>query len=277
VVTASDLFSLRGRAAAVTGATGYFGVAFCQTLIEAGARVALFGRSEGTRSLARALAEVHGEHRAVPFVVDLADDDAFRDDLARADHELGGLDVLVNNAFDFSRETGFNHPSGHPAAISRAQWMRGLESGVYWHASAIQVVGERMKDRGRGSIINVSSMYGRVAPDPGLYQGRDVFNPPTYSTAKAAILGLTRYVASFYGRKGVRCNALLPGAFPNPNLSAYNAPSDEAFLRLLADRTLLGRVGRVDDLRGAILFLASDASAYVTGQEIVVDGGWTVR
>ena len=102
-------------------------------------------------------------------------------------------------------------------------------------------------------------------------------NPPTYGAAKAALLALTRYVAAFYGRDGVRCNALLPGAFPNPDPAAFNSPRDEEFIRRLADRTVLGRVGSVDDLKGPLIFLASDASRYMTGQALVVDGGWTIR
>ena len=272
-----ELFSLAGRAALVTGATGLFGRTFCATLAAAGARIAVFGRSERTRELADSLVREYGPECAVAFVVDCADDAAFRRAMAAADEQLDGIDVLVNNAFEFSRETGFNDASGELGRISASQWMRALESGIYWQAAGIQVIGERMKLRGRGSIINISSMYARVAPDPALYEGRSTLNPPTYGAVKAGLVGLTRYVASFYGAHGVRCNALLPGAFPNPEPGAYNAPRDTDFLDLLAQRTLLGRVGHVDDLRGALLFLASDASAYMTGQELVVDGGWTVR
>jgi gluconate 5-dehydrogenase len=161
--------------------------------------------------------------------------------------------------------------------MSKEQWMRALESGVYWHALAIQVVGEKMKAQGGGSIINVSSMYSLVSPSPELYEGTDVFNPPSYGAAKAALNALTRYTASFYGKYGVRCNSLVPGAFPNVGGDSYNSPSDETILKRLAEKSVLGRYGHPDDLRGAMLFLASDASAYVTGQTVVVDGGWTIR
>lgn len=273
----AELFSLTDRCAVVTGATGYLGRAFAEALLSAGARVALFGRRAATDVLRTELAAQYGADHVMAVVVDCADDERFRTELAAVDDRLGGIDILVNNAFEFSKATGFNDPSGQFSEIARDQWLRGLEAGIYWHASATQVIAERMKRRGRGSIINISSMYGRVAPDPALYYGRNTFNPPTYSVAKTALLGLTRYTASFYGPYGVRCNALLPGAFPNPDTSAYNAPADGEFLELLAQRTVLGRVGQPRDLQGALLFLASDASAYVTGQELVVDGGWTVR
>ena len=269
---------LADKIALVSGATGFLGVAFCEALLEGGAQVVCLGRNaEKVGALKERLGAEFSPERVHAFTVDCANDEAFRDALLAAEDISGRVDVLVNNAFDFSRETGFNHPSGAVDEMSRSQWLRGLESGVYWPASAVQVLGPGMKRRRRGSIINISSMYARVAPDPGLYEGRAVFNPPSYATVKAALGGFTRYVASFYGPFGVRCNALLPGAFPNSDPDAYNSPGDQELLDDLAQRTVLGRVGQPEDLKGPLLFLASDASAYVTGQELVVDGGWTVR
>ena len=276
--TLTNLFSLENMSAVVTGATGYFGRSFCEALLGAGATVCLFGRSEEKiQNLGDALSERFGSEQVRTYSADNHDDEAFRAALKDADESVGGIDILVNNAFEFSPATGFNDPSGALEAITRDQWMSALTSGVYWQASAIQVLIGGMKTRGKGTIINVSSMYGKVSPDPALYRERKTMNPPSYSTAKAAILGLTRYVASFYGEYGVRCNSLLPGAFPNTNPEDFNSPQDEEFVQDLVDRTVLGRVGRVEDLSGALIFLASDASSYVTGQEIVVDGGWTVR
>ena len=119
-------------------------------------------------------------------------------------------------------------------------------------------------------------MYAVVAPDPKLYEGKDTFNPPSYGVAKAAILALTRYTASFCGKYNIRCNALVPGSFPNVNPAAYNSPADEEFMQRLRDKTVLGRTGEVEDLHGALIFLASDASSYMTGQTIAIDGGWTI-
>jgi gluconate 5-dehydrogenase len=139
------------------------------------------------------------------------------------------------------------------------------------------LLGAQMQKQGGGSIINVSSMYGLVSPDPHLYQGTDFFNPPTYSVAKAGLLAFTRYVAAFWGSQNVRCNALVPGPFSNTEETTANAvPADDPFLKRLVDRTALGRVGRPEELVGALLFLASSASSYMTGQSLVVDGGWTI-
>ena len=276
--TVESLFSLAGKRVVLTGASGLFGRAFTDALLGAGASVLAFGRNEkALKTLAENVESRHGKGRLSSYVADCADDAEFRKALQKAADDNGGVDVLVNNAFEFSRDTGFNDPSGSMDRISHDQWMRGLESGVYWQASAIQVVTPRMKQQGGGSIVNISSMYALVSPDPALYRGKTVFNPPTYSVAKAGLLALTRYVASFYGEFGIRCNALLPGSFPNTDPTAFNAPSDDSFLAALAAKTALGRVGKVEDLQGALVFLASNASAYMTGQALVVDGGWTIR
>lgn len=272
-----SLFSLSGRTAVVTGAGGYFGRAFVETLLDAGATVHMYGRSTKITEHAERLSATYGADRAVPVQADCTDDEQFRAALDSSIERSGGIDILVNNAYEFSPKTGFNDPSGRFERISREQWMRGLEAGVYWAAAASQIIAEHMKARGKGSIVNISSMYGVVSPDPTLYEGRTVFNPPTYSAGKAALLSLTRYVAAFYGKYNVRCNAVLPGSFPNMDPNAFNRPSDDGFIQMLAAKTVLGRVGKVEELQGALLFLASDASQYVTGHALLVDGGWTVR
>jgi gluconate 5-dehydrogenase len=273
----ATLFSLAGKTAVVTGAAGYLGRIFAQSLLEAGATVVLMGRGGALVQAATQLRALHGRQAVDSESVDFSDKKALRQALSSVADRHATVDVLVNNAFSFSRETGFNDPSGRMESLSRDQWMHSLESGVYWHALATQVFIGNMVKRGTGSIINVSSMYAIVSPDPALYEGTNAFNPPSYGAAKAALLALTRYTASFYGRHGVRCNALLPGAFPNFGGDSYNAPRNEAFLQRLRDRAVLGRFGEPDDLKGAIVFLASDASRYMTGQCLSVDGGWTIR
>ena len=153
---------------------------------------------------------------------------------------------------------------------------RHFSSGVFWPALTVQKLGPGMKARGRGSIINIATMYAMVAPDPRLYEGTTFLNPPGYSAAKAATLAFTRYVASFWGAYGVRSNAILPGPFSNTEDSGPNAvDASDTFLDRLSARTCLRRPGRPEELAGALLFLASDASSYVTGHGLIVDGGWT--
>ena len=271
----NTLFSLKDKAAIVTGAGGFFGLAFSECLLSSGAKVVMLGRGKKIKRSADEFKSRFGE-KVDYGVVDFYDENAYKKCLDKImdDHVI---DILVNNAFDFSKDTGFNDPSGKLENISKKQWEKSLESGVYWHALAIQIVGEKMKMKKKGSIINVSSMYGIVSPDPSVYEGVEVFNPPSYGAAKAGLLALTRYVASFYGRYNIRCNALVPGAFPNVGREPYGGPTDDKFLRELAEKTVLGRVGKLNDLLGALIFLSSDSSSYMTGQNVVIDGGWTVR
>ncbi len=186
------------------------------------------------------------------------------------------VDILVNNAYELGPNTGFNTGAGALEDAPLEHWMRHLTAGVYWPALTVQKLGPAMKTIGRGSIINISTMYAVVAPDPRLYEGTRFLNPPGYSSAKAAMLAFTRYVASFWGAYGIRANAILPGAFSNTDEVGSNSvePADP-FLDRLGQRTCLGRLGRPDELAGALLFLASGASSYVTGHALIVDGGWT--
>jgi len=132
-----------------------------------------------------------------------------------------------------------------------------------------------MRAAKQGSIINIATMYAQVAPSPQLYEDTTALNPPAYSASKAALVAFTRYVASFWGSDGIRANAILPGPFSNTEEIGPNTVQDPEFLSRLQQRTCLRRVGRADELAGALLFLSSDASSFVTGHALVVDGGWT--
>ncbi len=187
------------------------------------------------------------------------------------------IDILVNNAHELGPATGFNVPEGSLDNATMETWMRNLIGGVYWAALTTQKIGARMKQSGSGSVVNVSSMYALVAPRPQLYQGTNFVNPPGYSASKAALLSFTRYVASFWGAYGVRANAILPGPFSNTEdvTGANSVTQNSPFLERLKGSTCLGRIGTPKELVGTLLFLASDASSFMTGQAITVDGGWT--
>lgn len=276
-LAADSLFSLAGRTAVLTGASGFLGRTMARALLENGARVVALGRSERLDEAVGAWSEEFGAERCAAERVDMYDTPALREALERIAAREERVDVLVNNAHELGPATGFNVPEGTLEQAPPEHWERHLMGGFYWAASATQVLGERMRAAGGGAIVNVASMYALVAPSPLLYEGTDFVNPPGYSAAKAALVALTRYTASFWGREGVRANALLPGPFSNVEEAGPNAvPPDDPFLERLRERTSLGRVGTPDELAGALLFLASDASAFVTGHTLVVDGGWTV-
>jgi gluconate 5-dehydrogenase len=274
--TAAELFSVEGRTVLLSGASGFLGRTMARTFLVNGARILAMGRAERVVAQCAEWEREFGAGRARAYRVDMYDTAALERTLDAIAREHPTVDVLVNNAHELGPATGFNVPDGSLESATFDHWMRNLSGGVYWAAATVQRIGGGMKARGRGSIINVASMYAAVAPSPRLYEGTAFLNPPGYSAAKAGLVAFTRYVASFWGPHGVRANALLPGPFSNTEERTANAVHDAAFLRRLEERSALGRTGRPAELAGALLFLASDASSYVTGHALVVDGGWTI-
>lgn len=273
----ASLFSLEGKTAVLTGATGFLGRTMARALLANGARLIALGRSDRLSSLVEEWTTEYGNERVRSYRVDMYDLEALSAVLDKIVEQEAAPDVLINNAHELGTRTGFNTPDGTLESASVEHWMRNLTAGVYWAALTTQKIGGVMKERGCGSIVNISTMYARVAPSPRLYAGTDFINPPGYSAAKAGLLALTRYTASFWGAYGVRANAILPGPFSNTEEAGANSVSDDdPFLERLRERTCLVRTGRPHELAGALLFLASDASSYVTGHELVVDGGWTI-
>ena len=274
---AASLFSFEGKTALLTGASGFLGRTFGYALLANGARLIALGRSERLDQLTTAWANEFGSDRVRAYRVDMYDLPALGKILDQIVSHDPFVDVLINNAHELGPQTGFNTPTGTLENATFDQWMRNLTGGIYWAALTIQKIGVVMKARGRGSIINISTMYTQVAPSPQLYAGTDFINPPGYSAAKAGLVALTRYVASFWGPYGIRANAILPGPFSNTQDSGPNTVrEDDPFLERLKARTCLGRIGTPEELVGALLFLASDASSFVTGHALVVDGGWTI-
>jgi NAD(P)-dependent dehydrogenase (short-subunit alcohol dehydrogenase family) len=273
----ADVFSVAGRTALVTGASGFLGRTLCEALLDNGARVVAVGRSARIETEAAAWRKRYGANRVIANRLDMYDLGALELALQEILAATGGIDILVNNAHEMAQATGFNTKNGTLDVAGFDQWERNLTGGVHWPVMTTRVLGGAMKSAGRGVIINVASMYGIVAPSPQLYAGTEFLNPPGYSAAKAAMLALTRYTASFWGRDGIRCNALVPGPFSNIDDEGNNSVDPQnPFLMRLKERTCLGRIGAPRELAGALVFLASDASTYMTGQMLVIDGGWTI-
>jgi NAD(P)-dependent dehydrogenase (short-subunit alcohol dehydrogenase family) len=253
-----ELMDLTGRVALVTGGAGHLGAALAEGLAEAGARVWVAGRREDRlRELAGRLEPAGGW-----LGMDLRDADAVARGLGRLEQEAGRLDVLVNNAAFYS---GLRLEE-----MDDEQWLAGLDGSLHVNFRCLQAALPLLKRRG-GSVINIASMYALVSPDPGAYQGSELGNPPNYGAGKAGLLQLTRYAACHLAPHGVRVNAVSPGPFPSPAVQEAHP----WFVDRLAARTPLGRIGRPHELKGAVVFLASDASSYLTGANLVVDGGWT--
>lgn len=274
-----DLFSLRGKTIIITGAAGFFGQHFARGVLDNGAKkLIVIEHPKAGDGFHKKLARKYGRNRIEWHKVDLYDHKAaekcYKDILRKSKK----IDVLVNNAFDFSSRTGF--APGDEGAIHKAtheHLSNAFESGIYWAVLASQKIGSAMKKQGGGSIINICSMYSLVAPNPLLYQGTSHSpNPPGYTIVKSGLLAFTRYCASFMAP--ARVNAILPGAFPNfeEHFKKAGKSYEKDFVPRLVERTLLKRVGYPEDLIGGLVFLASDASSYITGQGLVIDGGWTV-
>lgn len=281
-ITASDLkvsslFSLEGKTAVLTGASGFLGRTFALALLANGARVIALGRSDRLRTEAKAWAEQFGADKISVEQIDMYDVAALNELCDRIAAAETSIDILVNNAHELGAATGFNVPEGSLENGSFDQWQRNLQGGVYWAVQTTQRLGIRMKQQGRGSIINIATMYASVAPRPQLYEGTASLNPPGYSASKAALAAFTRYTASFWGREGVRANCISPGPFSNTeDVAGENSVAEDSpFVQRLKGYTVLNRIGRPIELCGALIFLASDASGFVTGQNLNVDGGWT--
>jgi NAD(P)-dependent dehydrogenase (short-subunit alcohol dehydrogenase family) len=266
-------FDLSGRRAVVTGGGGFLGAEFALALAECGAEVHLVDLDEG--ALEPAVGRLRGAGTtAVGHRCDLTDETAV-DALVTGVAAGGPVDVLVNSAaIDPKFEPGLDGRPGHLTGYPLDAWRRSLEvnlTGTFLATRACCRVMEGQGERGRGVIVNVSSTYGLTGPDQRIYrrEGEEAqfFKPVDYATTKAGLLGFTRAVATLYRDTEIRCNALTPGG-------AYRHHDDE-FVAAYSARTVLGRMARPDDYRGAIAFLCSDASAYMTGANLVVDGGWT--
>lgn len=272
-----SLFSLEGKTAVLTGASGFLGRTFALALLANGARVVALGRSERLQAEAKNWANEFGADKISVKQIDMYDTAALNDlcDGIAADETT--IDILINNAHELGASTGFNVPEGSLEQASFEHWMKNLQGGVYWAVQTTQRLGVRMKEAKRGSIVNIATMYATVAPRPQLYEGTSSLNPPGYSASKAALAAFTRYTASFWGTSGVRANCISPGPFSNTeDVGGQNAVAEDSpFVTKLKGYTVLNRIGRPIELCGALLFLASDASTYVTGQNLIVDGGWT--
>jgi len=264
-----ELFSLKGKTAIVTGALGLIGKKHCEALVMAGANVVAADMDEKkAEAFAASLGEQHGGLK-----VDVTNKHALEIARDKILTRYGSIDILVNNA-------AINDMFENPALAKELSafenyplesFQQSLNVNVTGVFLCSQVFGTVMAEQRSGSIINIASTYGMVGPDQSIYKNpqgeQDFYKSAAYPVTKGAVVNFTRFLAAYWGNKGVRVNTLSPGGVENNQ--------SEFFIENYSAKTPLGRMAKAGDYQGALIFLASDASVYMSGANLVVDGGWT--
>ena len=264
-----ELFSLKNKTAIVTGACGLIGTEHCRALNEAGANVVVLDVNEA--EAAKFATTLGNQHMGIS--ANVTNEASLKDAREKIIARYGSIDVLVNNA-------AINDMFENPAMAAEKSmfenypldmWQKSLDVNVTGVFLCSQVFGTVMANQGKGSIINIASTYGIVGPDQSIYQNekgeQTFYKSPAYPATKGAVVNFTRFLSAYWGKKGVRVNTLSPGGVENNQ--------EEFFVANYSRKTALGRMAVPSDYKGAIVFLASDASAYMTGANLIVDGGWT--
>jgi len=265
----NSFFSLKGKTAVVTGALGLLGKNHCWALSEAGANVIVVDLNEiECKKFADSL-----QTKSLGIYCDITDPESSKKLRDNVLNEFQKIDVLVNNA-------AINDMLENPATAAEESkfenyplelWQKSLDVNLTGTFLCSQILGSEMTKAGKGSIINIASTYGIVAPNQSIYKREDgtqsFYKSASYPVTKGAIISFTKFLAAYWGNKGVRVNTLSPGGVENNQ--------DDYFVNNYSQQTPLGRMAKPTDYKGAIVFLASDASSYMTGANLVVDGGWT--
>ena len=262
-----DLFDLSGRVAIVTGGAGLLGSEHALALADHGAIVYLTDINEQKCIEIVTDIQSKGYNNLYAQKLDVTDKDSWNSLLQHVLNAHQRVDILINNAAytNQSKSTAFESGfENYPVE----EWNAMMNVNLTSVFLGCQVIGGAMVEKGKGSIINVASLYGVVSPNHGIYPGTGIFQPVAYSVSKHGVIAFTKYLSTLWASKGVKVNALTPGGVFNNHTN----PFLERFSKLNPS----GRMSRKDELRGAIVYLASDASSYTIGHNLIVDGGWTV-
>ena len=265
------LFDLTNRVAIVTGGAGFLGQQFSEALAEAGANVVVADIDQAAAAdWAEKLSKKHNS--ALGVGLDVTDTSSVQNLMDLTLEKYGQLDILVNSAAldpKFDNQNQSRHVTSFEDFPLQA-WKQALDVNLTGMFLTCQYAAKVMKEVGKGSLINICSTYGISGPDQRLYESLGEprqYKPVYYTVSKAGVLGLTKYIATYYEGTEIRCNALTPGGVERGH--------DQAFKDAYGSRTVLGRMAYPHEMKGAVVFLASEASSYMTGTNLVVDGGWT--
>ncbi|MFZ4289430.1 SDR family oxidoreductase [Variovorax sp. HJSM1_2] len=272
-MTRQDVFDLTDRVIVITGGLGQIGRQFALEFIERGAKVAIFNRSIPDEAILQERFPV-ASGRVAFFKVDITNKSSIAAGLAALVTRWGVPHVLVNNAGLDTQPSAPPEVSGPFEDFPEEVWREVLEVNMTGTFLCCQVIGGAMAKLGRGSIVNVGSIYGMLSPVQDIYAykeaktGKAFVKPVAYCASKSGLYNFTRYLATYWGRKGVRVNILTPSGVRRDS-------QDAEFQANYCQRMPMGRMAEEDEFNGAAVFLASDASRYMTGSNLVVDGGWT--
>ena len=263
------LFGMSGKVAIVTGASGQLGGEFVRALLKAGASVAAFDRwLENPKGK---LKEIKSK-KLILVKVDVTKKDSIKQGLKKVLSHLGNPNILINNAAIDTPPNASNLDTGPFESYPETSWQQMMDVNLKGMFLCCQVIGGHMAKTGGGSVINISSIYGMISPNQKIYEykrkkGQIFYKPIGYSVTKSGVYNLTRYLATYWANKNVRVNTLtLAGVFNN---------QEKEFLDNYCNIIPIGRMANQDEYNGAILFLSSDASKYMTGANLIIDGGWT--
>lgn len=255
-----ELFDLTGKVALISGASGYLGTAFSFALAEAGATVIVSSRDQARADEAASRLPSPGGAKHYGVVLNQVDDESRQKGFEEAVACCGQIDILVNNG---------HHPSGEDwTTVTPEQFTEQLTNATAYFDLARRLHDHLVERKAPGSIIMIGSMYGVVGSYPDAYAGVCNASPVAYHTLKGGIVHMTRHLASYWADAGIRVNCLSPGPFPSEK-----APQE--MVGRLCEKSPMKRMGKPHEMKGALVYLASDASSYVTGQNLLVDGGWT--
>ena len=257
------MFSLKNKISLVTGGTGHLGQAICQALAQSDSIVYVGSRKKtDSERVVKSLSE-KTKSKLFGIELDISNSDSIEKAVSHIKKKHRRIDILINNAA-YGTEGDFSNKE-------EEDWQIGLDGTINGVFRVCKHVIPLMEKKKQGVVINIASMYGVVSPDLRIYDKKENANSPEYGTGKAAIIQLTKYLAVNYAKNGIRVNAISPGPFPNKKIQ-----KNQKFIKRLESKVPLQRLGNPKDIMGTIVFLASDDSSFITGQNILVDGGWTI-
>lgn len=268
----NKIFDLKEKIIVVTGGLGQLGRQFSATLLGCGAKVAILDKRCDNEAINKYFDKYLKNRKILILKTDVTKKSSIKSSLKKINKVFGTPNGLINNAAIDSPADSLAVSNSAFESYTEQIWDKVMDVNLKGVFLCCQIIGGQMANAGRGSIINISSIYGLVSPDQRIYNyrkktGKTFLKPVAYSASKSGLLNLTRYLATYWAHKGVRVNTLtLGGVFNNQN---------REFLKGYSNRVPLGRMAREDEYNGAVIFLLSDASSYMTGSNLIIDGGWT--